>query len=236
MYVLGGNGAGQMRVITAGGTAFNRSWQIDRPFGGKGGGVALGPDSVVTFFERRSHMIIRENTFSDGGPCQIFGGLYHAVIAENKAVRTDGFIVEGLENVRGPMLAASVNSPPRLPDTHYPTYIPVYFIEVLNNVIEEGNVYGGGTGGFVVRGAYNGSSPFSGAMAAAVVLRNNTGDNAYFQVNDAVSDAVVEDNKLVNSDEGLQLNNKTGRSPERIFVGQNHGLRKNRLAQPKEEF
>jgi hypothetical protein len=32
----------------------------------------------------------------DGGPCQIFGGLYHAVIAQNTAVRSDGFIVEGL--------------------------------------------------------------------------------------------------------------------------------------------
>ena len=29
-----------------------------------GGGVPLGPDSLVSFFERRSHMIIRENVFA----------------------------------------------------------------------------------------------------------------------------------------------------------------------------
>ena len=83
VYVLSGSGAGQMRVVTGGGTAFNRSWIIDRPFGGSGGGVPIAEDSIVSFLERRSHMIIRENVFQDGGPCQIFGGLYHAVIAEN---------------------------------------------------------------------------------------------------------------------------------------------------------
>ena len=40
VYVLAGQGAGQMRVVTGGGTAYNRSWHIDRPFGGEGGGVS----------------------------------------------------------------------------------------------------------------------------------------------------------------------------------------------------
>lgn len=128
--------------------------------------VPLGADSLVTFFERRSHMIIRENTFEDGGPCQIFGGLYHAVIAENTLTRSDGIIVEGLENTQGPMMAAAVRAAalaaqpggsgdirrgthagvpternasanPPLPDIQYPTYIPTYFIEVLDNIISE---------------------------------------------------------------------------------------------------
>ena len=211
--------------------------------------VPLGVDSLVTFFERRSHMIIRENTFEDGGPCQIFGGLYHAVIAENTLVRSDGIIVEGLENTQGPMVAAvraeapaaqpdsrgdvragthagvrhALANPP-LPDIQYPTYIPTYFIEVLDNVILEGNVYGGGTGGFVVSGAFNSSSPYSGAMAAAVVLRNNSGSNAYFQINDAVSDVIVEGNSLIDSDTGLQLHNQSGTNPMRVFIGSNLGL------------
>ena len=215
--------------------------------------MPLGTDSLVTFFERRSHMIIRENTFEDGGPCQIFGGLYHAVIAENTLTRSDGIIVEGLENTQGPMMAAAVRAAalaaqpggsgdvrrgthagvpternastnPPLPDIQYPTYIPTYFIEVLDNIISEGNVYGGGTGGFVVRGAFNSSSPYSGAMAAAVVLRNNSGNNAYFQINDAVSDVIVEGNALIDSDTGLQLHNQSGSKPARVFIGSNVGL------------
>ena len=43
VYVLAGQGAGQMRVVTGGGTAYNRSWEIDRPFGGSGGGVRVLP-------------------------------------------------------------------------------------------------------------------------------------------------------------------------------------------------
>ena len=229
VYVLSGKGAGQMRVVTGGGTAFNRSWRIDRAFGGAGGGVPIDRSSVVTFFERRSHMIIRENTFMDGGPCQIFGGLYHGVIAENTAVRSDGFIVEGLENTRGPMLAGSgsdarLGTSDRGPDPLlYPTYIPTYFIEVLDNRVLEGNVYGGGTGGFSVRGMYNGTSPFSGAMAAAIVLRNNSGDNSHFIVSNAVSDIIIEANTLVSSDEpGLQLTNASGTGPTRVFIGENN--------------
>lgn len=187
-------------------------------------------------------MIIRENTFEDGGPCQIFGGLYHAVIAENTAVRSNGFIVEGLENTLGPMMAgtraasaalveaserdSSASAPPPrpLPDILYPTYIPTYFIEVLDNAILEGNVYGGGTGGFIVSGAFNSSSPYSGAMAAAIVLRNNSANNAYFQINDAVSDVIVEGNSLIDSDTGMQFHNQSGAKPMRVHIGNNVGL------------
>ena len=235
-YVLSGAGAGQMRVVTAGGTAFNRSWQIERPFGGSGGGVPIASNSIVSFLERRSHMIIRENVFEDGGPCQIFGGLYHAVIAENIAIRSDAFIVEGIQ----------IQAPGR-----YPTYLPTYFIEVLSNRVVEGNVYGGGTGGFRVFGSHNASSPYSGPMAAAIVLRNNsgkllssllyvcilpvsrpelgvcagfaTGDNSFFIISDAVSDIIVEGNTLLDSDDKLQRTN-TSTNPVRIHVGRNHGL------------
>lgn len=46
VYVLAGEGAGQMRVVTGGGTAYNRSWEIDKPFGGSGGGVRTGSAHV----------------------------------------------------------------------------------------------------------------------------------------------------------------------------------------------
>jgi uncharacterized spore protein YtfJ len=74
MYVLGGQGAGQMRVFAGGGSAdgYNRTWTLERPFGGSvGGGVPINADSFISVFERREHMIIRDNHFSDGGPMQM---------------------------------------------------------------------------------------------------------------------------------------------------------------------
>ena len=50
---------------------YNRTWTLERPFGGSGGGVPINADSFISVFERREHMIIRDNHFSDGGPMQM---------------------------------------------------------------------------------------------------------------------------------------------------------------------
>jgi hypothetical protein len=74
-----------------------------------------------------------------------------------------------------------------------------------------------------VRGAHNGSSPYPGAMAAAIVLRNNSGDNSEFTIGNAVSDTIVEGNALIDSDEGLQMIN-TSTNPTRVYQSHNRGL------------
>ena len=81
--------------------------------------------------------------------------MYHAVIANNTAIRTDGFVIEGLNHH-----SEKSNS-----------YIPVFFIETLQNTIQEGNNYGGNPASFIGRGYYNASSQFTGAMAGALVYR-----------------------------------------------------------------
>ena len=124
------------------------------------------------------------------------------------AIRSDAFIVEGIQR----------QSPGR-----YPTYLPTYFIEVLSNRVVVGSVYGGGNGGFRLSGSHNASSPYSGPMAAAIVLRNNSGDNSFFIISDAVSDTIVEGNTLLDSDDKLQRTNAST-NPVRIHVGHNHGL------------
>lgn len=71
--MLGGTGQGQLRVFEKGGIGegLNRTWELEKAFGGDGGGVALGSDSVVSVFERRERCIYRDNLFSDGGPMQL---------------------------------------------------------------------------------------------------------------------------------------------------------------------
>ena len=41
-YVLAGAGQGQMRTVRLGGIEQNRTWMLEKPFGGAGGGVPLG--------------------------------------------------------------------------------------------------------------------------------------------------------------------------------------------------
>lgn len=42
VYVLAGQGVGQLRTVRGGGITYNRTWQLTKSFGGSGGGVPLG--------------------------------------------------------------------------------------------------------------------------------------------------------------------------------------------------
>jgi hypothetical protein len=229
MYVLGGQGQGQLRVFAQGGLlpGSNKSkWVLEKPFGGVGGGVPLDATSWVSVFEHREKSIYRDNLFTDGGPMQLYGGAFHMIVANNTFERTTGAIVEGLNHHGGgtPML------------------IPSYFIETFDNHIVEGMSYDGSVSGFRTSGYYNRSVGFDGASVAAVVYRNNTVDNGVWVIQGAVTDVIVEGNTMVNSQQcdtstntcapaGLQVTN--GQQPNgstavnttfRIFRRNNVGL------------
>jgi len=133
---------------------------------------------------------------------QLYGGMWHAVVANNTALRAQGFIIEGLNHGQH-------------------TYMPCYFVETLHNRVLEGVTYDGSVGGFAVSGYYNASQPFTGAMAAAIVYRGNVGDNSAFSLNDAVTDVLYEDNALTNSDTGLTIR---GNTSQRVFLRNNNDL------------
>ena len=209
-YVLSGQGKGQLRVFAAGGIKQNRTWTLKTPFGGVGGGVPLGVDSVISVFEHREKCIYRDNSFEDGGPFQLYGGMYHAVIANNTAARTDGFIVEGLNHESKP--------------GGFPHLIPCFFVEHVDNSVVEGNNYAGtASGGFALSGFYNGSSPYyTGPMATAVTYRGNLVDNGEWTVSGAVADVLIEGNSMLDSDGALVI--RTPNQTSRLFARNNQGL------------
>jgi len=239
MYVLGGQGAGQMRVFEGGGLAdgYNRTWKLEQPFGGTGGGVSIDEQSFVSVFERREHMIIRDNLFSDGGPMQLYGGMRHAQINNNTAVRTAGYFVEGLNHQKPGML---------------PTLMPCYFIEHSKNKVLDRRLQAA-TAGFFTSGFYNTSLDFHGPMAVGIVYRDNHIDDGAWRIQGAVADVLLEGNAMENSRqcgtvgpgckggacgpcdggccEGLQVAN--GKQPDgatnvttvfRVFLRNNRGL------------
>ena len=147
---------------------------------------------------------------------QLYGGTWHAVVANNTALRTDGFIVEGLNHGHGVQFA----------------YMPCYFVETLHNRITEGLTLAGSNGGFSLRGYFNASSPFKGAMAAGMVYRDNFADNGRWLISGAVEDVLIEGNAMVNTDtwnlfaitQGKLPNGTEGNTTRRVFLRSNTGF------------
>jgi hypothetical protein len=212
-YVLGGASQGQLRVFKKGGLAegLNRTWELQAAFS-----PPLAADSFVSVFERREKCIYRDNLFSDGGPMQLYGGMWHAVVANNTILRAQGLLVEGLNHGRAPEFA----------------YMPCYFIETISNTITEAITYSGSVSGISASGYYNHTSPFTGAMAAALVYRSNHVDNGKWTVNGAVTDVLIEGNTMQNTQPWNNFSIRLAKLPngsgvdraERIFLRNNLGM------------
>ncbi len=213
-YVLAGAGQGQMRTVRLGGIQQNRTWMLEKPFGGAGGGVPLGEDSVVSFGARRERCIYRDNVFADGGAMQLWGLMWHAVVANNVGTRFAGFVV-----------------------TNFFPYSSSYFIETLNNRVTEGVAYYPSSAGFSIDGSYNASSDFTHPVVSALVYRGNSVDNGAWAMDGAVSDVLIEGNVMSYSDHGLVVdqNCKAWRrcnQTARILLRNNEGLPWQDLAPP----
>ena len=180
VYIIGGTGQGQMRTVADGGDWLNRTWVLERPFGGVGGGVALDETSFVTFNARRERNIYRDNLFLDGGAMQLWGLMWHSIVASNRAVRAGGFIV-----------------------TDYFEYSSDYFIETHHNHVEQVPYYG--SPGININGKYNASADFTGPLVAASVWRGNHIDNGAWGIDGAVSDLLIEGNTMTNCEHGVQV-------------------------------
>ena len=154
----------------------------------------------------------------------------HAVIANNRFVRTDGALVWGLNHQK-----------PGMPEA----FMPCYFIETFRNHVSDRRLQGS-PGGFNALGFYNASKDFDGPMAVGLVYRDNVVDDGTWRIAGAVSDVILEGNKMINSQQcgtggpgpcdggccdGLQIAN--GKQPDgsanvttvfRVLLRNNSGL------------
>ena len=203
-----------MRTVRLGGIQQNRTWMLEKPFGGAGGGVPLGADSVVSFGARRERCIYRDNVFADGGAMQLWGLMWHAVVANNVGMRFAGFVV-----------------------TNFFPYSSSYFIETLNNRVTEGVAYYPSSAGFSIDGSYNASSDFTHPVVSALVYRGNSVDNGAWAMDGAVSDVLIEGNVMSCSDQGLVVDQNCKawhrcNQTARILLRNNEGLPWQDLAPP----
>ena len=125
VVVLEGAGKGQVgRVVSNDWTASGRTWVLAAPFA-----VPLDASSLLSIVPFRGDVIVVGNAFVDGGAIQLYAMAINAVVAENTAARSSGFLSWGL-------------------NPHNWGVQPNFYTSFVNNSVLVGNAWGGQTGGF----------------------------------------------------------------------------------------
>ena len=112
VLVIGGRGVGQCRRVAR---AEGRQIEIDRPWD-----VVPDADSQITITMYQGDYLLVDNRFSDIGVIQFYGMSLNHICAGNTSARTAGFFNMGM---------------------NYHHIQPSWYIQWLDNVIEEGNGY-----------------------------------------------------------------------------------------------
>lgn len=176
MQILDGAGAGQYRFVTA---HSGREWQVDRPWG-----VPPNATSRISIAPFRGQNLFIGNTFADGGAFQLYAAAHDSIVAENKGSRMDGFLVWGL-------------------NPHGWGYQPSWYCQFLDNEILEGNGYGHRHASLGTVG-YDEAKAFDGALVRGAIFRRNVlHNNASISIAGQTEDALVENNRVENSDKGI---------------------------------
>ena len=185
VQIMKGKGAGQYRFVVS---DKDRDWHVDRPWD-----VDPDKDSLVSITAFRGLCLYIENTFEDGGACQLYAAAHDSIVAGNKGSRMDGFAVWGI-NPHGWGLQPSWNC------------------QFLDNEILEGNCYGMSSGGFGTI-AYDETKQKEPAKAytdplvsGTIFRRNICHNNSGFGVGGALtSDTIVEHCTVRNNEYGVQV-------------------------------
>lgn len=182
VFILAGRGAGQVRRVAGQG---ERSVTVDRPWD-------VAPDGTsyfcVTMYQ--GHYLIIGNEFADCGPMQFYGTAVENVVAGNSGARMSGFRSKGL---------------------WYHGYQPNWYCEFRDNAITEGNYYHWTTAAdSVLEIVGMRHLPYTGAMNLGAVARGNTlACNAHIQVDGDTRDAIIEANRVADSEQGVFISSKT---------------------------
>lgn len=178
LQIVDGRGAGQTRTVTA---IQGSAVTFDHPWD-------IAPDTTSRFlvtFERK-HLLYVDNQSEDVAiAIQLYGGLTDGVVARNRCARSGGFVGFGMAS-RGT--------------------VPLWFVQFLDNTIEEGNGY---------RGPQNDVPPTDSVMEirdhgrlltltrSCVIRRGVCENNA--NVGIASANGFIENCTIRNADLGLAL-------------------------------
>ena len=182
VFVLAGKGAGQVRRVVGQG---EQSVEVDRPWD-------VLPDEsseiCVTMFQ--GHYLVIGNEFADCGPMQFYGTAVENVVARNTGARMSGFRGKGL---------------------WYHGYQPNWYCEFRDNAITEGNYYhwtSASDSVLEITGLRH--APYTGPMNIGSVVRGNRLEsNAHITIDGDTRDALVEANRVANSEQGIFVSRNT---------------------------
>lgn len=182
VFVLAGRGAGQCRRVTGQG---EQSVEVDRPWD-----VAPDESSDICVTMYQGHYLIVGNAFADCGPMQFYGTAVENVVTRNTGARMSGFRGKGL---------------------WYHGYQPNWYCEFRDNAITEGNYYHWTTANdSVLEIAGLRHLPYAGPMNLGSVVRGNRLEsNAHIRIAGDTRDAIVEANRVANSDQGIFVSKNT---------------------------
>lgn len=181
LQLVEGRGAGQTRTILA---LTNDVATLDRPW-------SIAPDatSLFTVAAERTHLLYVDNVTEDSSVAiQLYGGLTDGVLSRNRCARSGGFRGFGMD---------------------YHGIIPLWFVQMLDNEIREGNSY---------RGPSNEMPPRDSTLEIAdhgngltltrsCVMRHNVlRSNARIDMNS--ENGLVEGNAVSNADLGIAVGAK----------------------------
>jgi len=182
VFVLAGKGAGQCRRVIGQG---EQSVEVDRPWD-----VAPDTNSEICVTMFQGHYLIVGNTFADCGPMQFYGTAVENIVAGNSGERMSGFRSKGL---------------------WYHGYQPNWYCEFIGNEIAEGNYYHWSTAAdsvLEVTGLRH--PPYVGPMNVGAVVRGNRLESgSHIHIDGDTRDAIVEANRVANSDLGIFVSKKT---------------------------
>ncbi len=187
--VIGGKGAGQHRFISE---IDDSSVTINRPWD-----IIPDSESYFVISYGRNKLLFLDNYVSDGNPFQLYGYATDVVISGNVAARNSGIQSYGMTKGGFPE--------------------PNWFVQFLDNRIEEGNAVRGPWSflvpaedsrlGFFDRGMHSCGVVYPLARVG-VMRRNVLENNAHILCGPKVENMLVENNVVKNSDVGVIVQSK----------------------------
>jgi len=206
-YVLYGKGKGQYRIIVSN---TDRVLTLERPWD-----VVPDSTSVVGITWMRGRYLFIGNTANDASiTIQLYGVVFHSIVAENRSVRAGGFRSYAKRYLGNYNVPITQGIQPQL------------FIQYLGNEVVEGSSYhlGANSGSVVGLNAPAPSDDWQWPMAVGFVFRGNNLDShahlLLFTPGNGIAlieDVVFDNNRVQDSQVGIEI----GARSERVLLHHN---------------
>ncbi len=185
--IVDGKGAGQYRRVVSNDV---RIWEVDRPWD-------IDPDqtSLISIVPFRGRVLFIGNELKDGGIIQSYGTSIDCIFADNRTRQVAGFLTWA-RNMEG----ASCQ--------------PSFYCQFFDNDLVDGSLLALG----LDKDSSGKNTPYSGPMTRCSIYRRNViRSNGGIRIDEAVTDALVENTSISHGDWGIKI----GARPSNVLLRNN---------------